>query len=504
MAPRVMRMKRARRAGKRTGDTPAQATAENGLPARVNRELYKRNAELAVRNKTLALLRKLDGISMSAITLSEMAREITHAIAVELGYDVVSLSLATNGGSKNGVLQMLTISSPVSSIHAELQQLPARSVAIPLRNALAVARAIREAAVQISVHVKDVYPPEIVHALDSARRDAPALASFLVYPLSIGHRPLGALTVGAARDLHRLTRYEREALEGIIGLVSLALHKAQIYEDLEETSAKLRVANVQLAQLDKAKSEFLSIASHQLYTPLTAIKGYLSMVREGDYGRVTKKLQPVVNILRQSSERLIDLIRNLLDVSRIESGRLELDMGSVDLVAMARDLVMELTPNVQRKNLALVFQEPPKKLPLVVADAQRLRQVLLNILDNAIKYTDTGRIDVRVVYDGDTLVYSVQDTGKGILPEEVERLFAKFSRVGGADRYHTEGTGLGLYVARQIVREHHGNIWVTSPGKGKGSTFSVKLPIEGSQNALKAGTTITVGIKAAEAGEKAR
>jgi signal transduction histidine kinase len=212
----------------------------------------------------------------------------------------------------------------------------------------------------------------------------------------LGTRALGILVVSSTRDLRDLSRYEREALAGIVALVAIAIEKAQIYVELQETSANLQEANKQLAELDKAKSEFLSVASHQLYTPLTALRGYLSMLQEGDFGAIPEKQRDVVGILRASSDRLIALIRNLLDISRIESGRLELSAESMDLVTMARDLVTELLPNTKQKNLTLAFHEPEGEVPRVVADAQRVRQVLLNCLDNAIKYTDSGRIDIRV------------------------------------------------------------------------------------------------------------
>jgi signal transduction histidine kinase len=339
------------------------------------------------------------------------------------------------------------------------------------------------------------------------------LDAALIMPLVVKGEISGLVLLGDKRSGDPFSSEDLELLATLAPQAATAIENARLYREAQEfgrklerevarATADLRVANEQLAQLDKAKSEFLSIASHQLYTPLTAIKGYLAMVQEEDFGKVAPKQKPIIDILRQSSDRLIDLIRNLLDVSRIESGRLELSLESLDLVAVARDLVTELTPNAERKDLVLEFHAPEGKVTHVVADAQRLRQVLLNILDNAIKYTDKGRIDVRVVREENALIYSVQDTGKGIAPDELGHLFTKFTRVGGAERYHTEGTGLGLYVAQQIVREHHGDIWAESAGRSHGATFFVKLPVEGSKNALTAGAKFTVGIKAAEAGEK--
>jgi signal transduction histidine kinase len=171
---------------------------------------------------------------------------------------------------------------------------------------------------------------------------------------------------------------------------------------------------------------------------------------------------------------------------------------------MVDDLVRDLMPNAINKKLHLRFYPPEKQMAHIVGDAQRLRQVMLNMIDNAIKYTEKGKIDARLAQKGEEIIFSVTDTGKGLAPDEISRLFNKFTRVGGATRYHTEGSGLGLYVAKQIVHEHHGDVVAESPGVGKGSTFSVKLPIEGSAKSLKVGEKATVIIKAADAQGKER
>ena len=475
--------------------------AQDQLLANVNQELYKRNAELSFRNKTLALLRKLDEISMTSLGMEEMAKEVTAVICQELGYEIVSVGVIKGTNSKS-VLSWLASSSTVPAMLSALRKNSNTHVETELMNT-PIQDAISKKAPVVVNGFKSIYPLVLTEAIAPITSLRP-LSHTLLYPLWLGDQALGVLVLSASRNLHDLSRYERESLDGIIGLVSLSIFKAKIYEDLQKMTSDLQEANEKLAKLDKAKSEFLSIASHQLYTPLTAIKGYLSMIQEGDFGPVSEKQHPVIDILRQSSDRLIELIKNLLDISRIESGRLELSLISLDLVGMARELVTELSPNAKKKNLVLNFHEPPSALPHTVADQQRVRQVLLNTVDNAIKYTPQGSIDVSVVQQDKYLIFSVKDTGKGIKAEEINQLFSKFVRVGGADHFHTDGSGLGLYVARQIVREHRGDIWVESPGEGKGSTFFVKLPIEGTVEELKAGQNITVGIKAAEVGQKSK
>ncbi|MEX1997838.1 MAG: ATP-binding protein [Candidatus Andersenbacteria bacterium] len=331
----------------------------------------------------------------------------------------------------------------------------------------------------------------------------------LIVPLSVNKELMGLLLLGDKLSGQPYLQEDVEFLSALAPQAATALENAQLYQqslkfgerlrtEVDLATHELEAANQQLKDLDKAKSEFLSIASHQLYTPLTALRGYISMLMEGDFGKVAPQQEPVLNILEKSASRLIDLIKNLLDISRIESGRFELNLESVDLVEMAKVLVQDLMPNAISKRLKLLFEEPTQKLPPAIADQQRLRQVMLNFLDNAIKYTPVGKIVVAVKQEGAELVFSVTDTGKGLTAEEITKLFNKFSRVGGASRFHTEGTGLGLYVARQIIREHHGDVSVESPGTGHGSTFSMRVPIVGSSKSLRLGDKATVIIKAAE------
>lgn len=472
--------------------------APGKLLERVNQELYKRNAELAVRNKTLALLRKLDELSLALLEIEDMSSKMTQAIASELGYELVSIALVDE---EAGTLYWLAISSAVPWIKEAVAKVDITAIKMPLQGRSGSVLALKSEQTKFAEDLHDVFPEEIVQALHHSHggKERDPVKFSMLQPLRFGDRMLGLLTLTSSRSFQAASSYEHDSVTGVVGLVSLALYKAKIYEDLQATSSALASANKQLTELDKAKSEFLSIASHQLYTPLTALRGYLSMLREGDFGAINEKQQPIFDILNTSTERLITLIKNLLDISRIESGRLELNLQSVDLVKMIDEMVQSLYPNAVHKGLKLTFIEPPAGTPRVVADEQRLRQVLLNFIDNSIKYTDKGHIDVKIEHDNDIIIFSVTDTGKGLTADETTQLFHKFTRVGGASRFHTEGTGLGLYVAKQIVNEHHGEVGVTSPGQGKGSTFLVRLPIEGSPHSLKVGEKASVVIKAADA-----
>ncbi|MBI3255439.1 MAG: GAF domain-containing sensor histidine kinase, partial [Candidatus Andersenbacteria bacterium] len=449
-----------------------------------------------VRNKTLALLRKLDEISLSNSKIEDIARKVAVAISTELGYDLVSVAIVN---PEHNCLQWIGLASPLPWIQKVLEDTAVDKMCLPLDEHIDSLLVIKSEKPSFADDLHKVFPPGFVASLAAANADAKEpVQHSMMYPLRYSDQTVGLLSLSAARSFQELSSFEQESVTGIVGLIALALYKAKIYEDLQKTTVALANANKQLQELDKAKSEFLSIASHQLYTPLTALRGYISMLLEGDFGTIDEKQRPILDILNTSALRLIDLIKSLLDISRIERGKLELNLVSADLAQMAMELVRDLVPNASAKGLLLEFHQPPATLPHVVVDQQRIRQVLLNFVDNAIKYTPEGRVDVFVEQEAKEIVFKVQDTGKGITDEEINLLFNKFTRVGGASRFHTEGTGLGLYVAKQIVKEHHGDVGVTSPGDGKGSTFLVRLPIEGSSNSLKAGQKASVEIKSAE------
>ena len=248
-------------------------------------------------------------------------------------------------------------------------------------------------------------------------------------------------------------------------------------EKLEKMSIQLAVANDELKRVDGAKSEFLSIVSHQLRTPLTAIKGYISMMIEGSYGKLLETQSTTLEKVFQSSERLIVLVNDLLNLNRIEDGRIIYTFAPVDMGQMIDDAIFDLKSMAENKGLKLAWIKP-HGMPMAWADADKLRQVVINFIDNSIKYTATGSVTVSLRLENDYLIYQVKDTGVGMTPEGKARLFRKFERGEGGRLMYTEGTGLGLYVAKLMTEAHKGTIQGESEGKDKGSAFSIRIPTE--------------------------
>jgi len=264
----------------------------------------------------------------------------------------------------------------------------------------------------------------------------------------------------------------------IFGLILVRSVKKEIIqrEKIEKLAKNLQTANSRLQVLDQQKSEFVSLASHQLRGPLTAIKGYISLILEGDYGKISKDVEGALKKIQSSSNDLAVLVGDYLDVSRIELGHMKYNFTSFSLNDLADEVLKEIGPSFEKNGLELKIQMD--KIPSNVhADRSKLKQVMLNLLDNSIKYTPEGTATFILDREKDHAIVTVKDTGVGMNAKVIPDLFQKFSRAPNASKTNIVGTGLGLYVAKKIIDEHGGEIWAESEGEGKGSSFSFKIKI---------------------------
>jgi signal transduction histidine kinase/heme exporter protein D len=259
---------------------------------------------------------------------------------------------------------------------------------------------------------------------------------------------------------------------------SLEKHAMQqrLEEDLRRHNEALEEENRRVREVNQLKSEFVSLVSHELRTPLTAISGYLDLLLEAQGAQSTAKQQELLGIVKRNAERLGKLIDDLLDLSHIESGKVELRVTAVDIVALITEVVSFLQPQIEAKGQRLSF-DWPQTLPAVAGDAERIRQILINLLSNAHKYTPQGgQIWLTVRAEDGWVRIDVQDNGIGLSPDEQAHLFDRFFRAQQPATQGVEGTGLGLPITRLLVEMHGGQITVTS-APGAGSTFSFTLPV---------------------------
>lgn len=248
---------------------------------------------------------------------------------------------------------------------------------------------------------------------------------------------------------------------------------------IKALASDLQVANTHLEELSTQKSQFVSLATHQIRSPLTALQGYASLLLEGDYGQVSKEQKEAITAMYESAHNLITIVGDYLDISRIDLGKMKYDMTEFSLRDLISSSVHDLQPNLLNKPITLTYTpKNPDDVCPIRADLGKIKQMVGNIIDNAIKYTPEGSIVVSLEHKTATRRYvvSIVDTGVGIAPETKDKLFERFSRADDAHVVNTQGTGLGLFIVKQFAEAHGGRIWVESEGKGKGSQFYIDLP----------------------------
>lgn len=268
----------------------------------------------------------------------------------------------------------------------------------------------------------------------------------------------------------------------LIGLLLINSNKKDIQqkEEIEKLAANLKAANEQLQILDKMKSEFVSIASHQLRSPLTSIRGYASMLLEGSYGTIPAKAKDAIDRIAESSKFMASSVEDYLNVSRIQAGNMKYELSDFNLKDLAERVADDTRQVAMKKGLLLTFKSDMTKTGIVHADIGKTKQVIDNLINNSLKYTPKGSISVFVHDDpkNKKIYVDISDTGIGMAAHTIQNMFGKFERADNANEVNVTGTGLGLYIARKMAREMKGDVTAKSDGEGKGSTFTIELPLQ--------------------------
>ncbi|MGI9028274.1 MAG: ATP-binding protein [Candidatus Saccharimonadales bacterium] len=311
------------------------------------------------------------------------------------------------------------------------------------------------------------------------------LISSLITSYAANKEATAYLILGPKKSGNPYSKQDVRIINIITDELLIAIQNALRFEEIQsfnitlqdrvnDATAKLKRTNEKLKELDETKDEFISMASHQLRTPLTSVKGYLSMVLEGDAGKITSNQQQLLNQAFISSQRMVFLIADLLNVSRLKTGKFVIDKTPTNLSEMVEGELSQLTEVAKGRKLALTFNKP-KDFPILNLDETKTRQVVMNFVDNAIYYTPAGgKIKLELRADRSSVYFMVKDNGLGVPKNEQSHLFGKFYRAKNAQKVRPDGTGLGLFMAKKVINDQGGTILFEST-EGKGSTFGFKF-----------------------------
>ena len=426
-------------------------------------EIFASQAVIALQNVRLftELRESLEQQTATAEVLHVISQSPTNVAPV---LDVVATAARRFCGATDAVITLRDGADMIYATHSGDLDAPLGD-RLPLDPARTSGRAIVEAR---TIHLPDVLAPDAEGF--GATRELALKHKFrasLAAPMLFEGGAMGSILLRKPEP-GPFTPRQIELLETFAAQAVIAIQNVRLFTEIQEKSRQLEVAS-------QHKSQFLANMSHELRTPLNAILGYTEMMVDGLYGSMPEKAQGVLERVQANGKHLLGLINDVLDLSKIEAGQLSLAIEDYSVGDMV-STVMSATESLARaKNLALVSGVPPG-LPRGMGDARRLTQVLLNLVGNAIKFTDEGKVEIRARQQGDRFKISVIDTGPGIAAADQAKIFEEFQQVDNTSTRKKGGTGLGLSISRKIVELHGGRITVESE-VGKGSNFKITIPI---------------------------
>jgi signal transduction histidine kinase len=454
----------ARRIEVRTGDELEALAGQFNRMAGQLEESYG-SLERKVADRTRELRDALDRLR----ALAEVGRTVNSSLDLQTVLGTIlahACALADSGGGAIYVFEAGTGFFELAATHGMDRKLVEAIGSIPIRLGETVVG--RCAAERDAVQVPDI-AAEPHYPLRAAMARA-GIRAILGVPLLRDNEVTGALIVRRKRA-GSFDEQTVDLLKSLAAHSALAIYNARLFRELERKSIQLEIAS-------QHKSQFLANMSHELRTPMNAILGFTELIQGGIYGEASPKIQAVLERVRVNGKHLLGLINDVLDLSKIEAGQLRLTLGDYGLADVVRSVASSVEPLAVEKQIALRL-EVPADLPRGRGDAQRIVQILLNLVGNAVKFTEQGEVAIAVSANAGEFQVVVSDTGRGIPEAEQQRIFEEFHQVDSSSTRSKGGTGLGLAIAKRIVEMHRGRIWVESePGKGSRFCFTLAVQVE--------------------------
>lgn len=438
----------------------------------------KENELLALvdKNRALDATYKLIEIILGTNDFDEMSQKIADIIPMALGYEFSILWLVDELKQKlvkTAISQTIKDENVMKRLKDSLRS---TSIALGYEDNLCI-RAIKDRKQYMSENLFDLLGPSVT--LEDSKDLQTLLGTRLniATPLTVRDRAIGVLIVSMSKTVDKISDFEKEMLRKFSENAGIALENSRLYKNLKEAKEDLNEAYENLMVLNKMKDEFLTVASHELRTPMTIIKSYLWMMNQHKTGKLNNKQKEYIQKAEKGTQRMIDLINDMLNISRFEHDRVEFKITQTDLCELIREILTSFEIKVKSKGINLSFSETCLDV-FVDIDREKMRDVITNLVDNAVKFTDNGEIKVNVENEEDKVVVQIKDSGSGINPPDLPKLFHKFGRIDNSYTIasDTGGTGLGLYIVKLYVEGMGGKVWATSDGIGKGSSFWISIP----------------------------
>jgi signal transduction histidine kinase len=440
----------------------------------ITEEMYKRNKELADTNRTLSLLRTIDSLVLDADnSLRQISAEITKSITDITDYPFVAIFGHTDHSPSQ--LEVLGYSAKKEAITVGHRFVLPEDLILHTNHTW-FKDAAKTKILQIDSSVAEKASKMFKLEVEEVNKLMTMLPVSSLYLLKLRARGglVGVVVVGFTHTVHSHD-VDGPFIDRLGEAIGVALDNKILFEENKRVAAQLRRSNAKLKALDAAKDEFISMASHQLRTPLTAIKGYLSMILEGDVGAVKPKQRAMMQQSFDGAQRMVYLISDLLNVSRMQTGKFVIDNQPSNLAEVIVGEIAQLKEQADAKEIKITYQKP-QDFPSLNLDETKIRQVIMNFLDNALYYTPNGgKVDVKLVESPESISFTVVDNGVGVPKSVQHNMFTKFYRADNARKMRPDGTGLGLFMAKKVVVAQGGAIIFNSV-EGKGSTFGFSFP----------------------------
>ncbi len=434
----------------------------------ITENLYKQNTELAIKNKTLSLLRELYQISIKNLEPEELAEKLADKIRTTFEYELVAFFSYQKENDELVPVRFMR-SDRWNKARTEL------NLSLETFKVSAISQGVLAPVIQgqSMVHVDDMaefwkgnFPLETLKKFQEKAH----IKSLLVYPLITERKIIGVLVFGLNRSYHELIQYEKDSIASFINVIAIAMDKSYLYAQLQVTNEELEIAN-------ERQTTLIHFITHQVKGFLTNSRNAFSMLLEGEYGSISPEVRAVAQNGLDSGTKGVKTVQEILNAANIKTGKMAYMMAAMDLRSLVESVTAELKGSAEAKGLKLTLTIPSDSFA-IDGDNEQLTHVIKNLIDNSIKYTPTGSVNVSLEKKEGKILFAVKDTGVGITENDKKRLFTEGGHGEESQKINVESTGFGLFIVKNIVEAHHGRVWAESEGQGKGSQFYAEFPVK--------------------------